>query len=147
MNLAIDPAQKGALKQLDDLWITPATDSTMLSARHSLMEAIAAIDKVQSRVTDEKERERIRAARIEARRAAELPNLRGDAAERRARVDWVLEQADARTAERKAKAAEHTAERVAKARRQAGQRLLLRALRLIPPDERDKAIAAALRQA
>ncbi len=112
--------------------------------------------------TDEKERERIRAARI----AAELQSLRRTAAERRARVDRVLEQADAAAskrmaetakskatrkamtaAERQAKTAESKAERVAKARRQAGQRLLLRALRLIPPNERDEAITAALRQA
>ncbi len=101
----------------------------------------------QGRVTaltaDEKERERIRAARI----AAGLQSLRHTAAERGARVDRVLEQADEAAAKRKAETAESKAERVAKARRQAGQRLLLRALRLIPPDERDEAIAAALRQA
>ena len=93
-------------------------------------------------VIDEKERERIRTARIEARRVAELPSLRAVAAERRARVDRVLA-----AIERKTKTAEHTAERVAKARRQTGRRLLLKALRLIPPDERDEAIAAALKQA
>lgn len=73
-------------------------------------------------------------------------------AERRARVDRVLKQAGAAAAERKAETAESkpktpaerkaetaesNAERVANARRQSGQRLLLRALRMIAPDERD----------
>lgn len=48
IKLATDPVETGTLKQLHDLWIALASDSTMLSAKRSLVNAIAAIDKVQS---------------------------------------------------------------------------------------------------
>ncbi len=48
MKLATDPVKKGTFKQLRDLWIALASDSMMLSAGRPLVDAIAAIDKVQS---------------------------------------------------------------------------------------------------
>ena len=70
-----------------------------------------------------------RKARQEAAQAA-------DSSQRALRVARVLYRASASAA---------SAERKAKASQQKGRRMLLEALRLLPPDEREEAIAAALR--